>query len=134
MQKRQILGLFAMLAVTAAVIFGARPWLTEQTNASAEEAVYAELLENTPLAELDGETVSPNGRLEVRTVGRSDIYVSGVVVPEAIQIVDRENGEVKWEDQGWVTQSALWSPDSHYLALAFGARTWQAIRVIETDT
>ena len=44
--------MFVLLAVTAAVILGARPWLTEQTDASAEEAAYAELLANTPAAEL----------------------------------------------------------------------------------
>jgi hypothetical protein len=86
------------------------------------------------MAELAGEHISPDGRFEVQVVGKSDIYVSGVVVPEKLQVVDRENGEIMWEDQGWVTQSALWSPNSHYLALAYGARTWQAIRVIETDT
>lgn len=136
MQKQQRTGLFVLLAATAAVISATQFWTAEQADAAPPEqkTSYEEILANTPTAQVEGETVSPNGRFEVRAEGRSDLYVSGVVTPEALQIVDRENGEVKWEDQGWVTQSALWSPDSHYLALAFGARTWQAIRVIETDT
>lgn len=132
MQKRQILGLFVLVAVSAAVVWAARPWLTEQADTSAEEAAYGELLANTPTAELEGETVSPNGRLEVRTAGRSDLYVSGVVVPEAIQIVDRETGEVKWEDQGYLWQSVSWSPVNNLVALAYGGRTWTAVKVIST--
>ena len=132
MQKRQILGLFVLVAVSAAVVWAARPWLTEQADTSAEEAAYGELLANTPTAELEGETVSPNGRLEVRTAGRSDLYVSGVVVPEAIQIVDRETGEVKWEDQGYLWQSVSWSPVNNLVALAYGGRNWTAVKVIST--
>ena len=132
MQKQQILGLFVLLAVTAAVVWATRPWVTGQPDVSAEEAAYAELLANTPTAALEGEAVSPNGRLEARTAGRSDLDVSGVAVPEAIQIVDRETGEVKWEDQGWVTQSVLWSPVNNLVALAYGGRTWTAVKVIST--
>ena len=132
MQKQQILGLFVLLAVTVAVVWAPRPWMTGQPDVSAEEAAYAELLANTPTAALEGEAVSPNGRLEVRTAGRSDLNVSGVAVPEAIQIVDRETGEVKWEDQGWVMQSVLWSPVNNLVALAYGGRTWTAVKVIST--
>ena len=132
MRRQQILGLFFLLAVTAAVVWAARPWVTGQPDVSAEEAAYAELLANTPTAALEGEAVSPNGRLEVRTAGRSDLDVSGVAVPEAIQIVDLETGEVKWEDQGWVTQSVLWSPVNNLVALAYGGRTWTAVKVIST--
>lgn len=133
MQRQQILGGLVLLAATAAVICGAQLWQAERADTSAYP-VYEELLVSTPAAELEGEPVSPNGRFAVRTVGTSDTYVSGVVAPEALQIVDRETGEVLWEDMGYVFQSALWSPDSHYLALAYGARAWQAVRVIETDT
>ena len=127
-----MIGLLLLLAMTAAVI-GADALGTAQQQA-AEETAYAELLANTPVAELEGEPVSPDGRFEVRAVGKSDLYVSGVVTPEKLQVVDRETGEVKWEDQGWVTQSVLWSPDSRYLALSYSARTWQAVTIIETDT
>ena len=132
MRKGQILGLFVLLAVTAAVVWAARPWLTEQADPSAEEAAYVELLANTPLAELEGETVSPNGSLEARTIGASENVVSGLRIPEAIQIVDRETGEVKWEDQGYLWQSVSWSPGNNLVALAYGGRTWTAVKVIST--
>lgn len=133
MQKQQTLALFALLAVTAAVACGARPWLTERADALAAKAAYEELLANTPVAELEGETVSLDGRLEVLTTGKSDLYVSGVVVPETIQIVDRKTGEVKWEDKGYLWQSVSWSPGNDLVALAYGGRTWTAVKVISTD-
>ena len=132
MKRQQILGLLALLLVSAAVI--GTDALGTKRQQTAEDAAYAELMANTPVAELEGETVSPDGRFEVRTAGKSGHYVSGVVTPEKLKIVDRETGEVKWEDQGWVTQSALWSPESRHLALAYGARTWQAVKIFETDT
>lgn len=132
MEKRQIWGLVALLAVTAATVCGARPWLTEQADTPAEDAAYRELLAATPAAELEGEAVSPDGRLEARTVGKSDLYVSGAAVPEALQIVDRETGEVKWEDQGYLWQSVSWSPGSDLVALAYGGRTWTAVKVLST--
>lgn len=136
MRKQQVIGLFVLLAATAAVIGAAQFWTAEQakTAPSGQEMTYEEIPANTPTAQVEGETISPNGRFEVRAEGRSDLYVSGVVTPEKLQVVDRETGEVKWEDRGWLTQSALWSPDSQYLALAYSARTWQAVKVIETDT
>lgn len=136
MQKQQITGLFVLLAATAAVIGAAQFWTAEQAEAapSGQEMTYEEILANTQTAQVKGETISPNGRFEVRAEGRGDLCVSDIVTPEKLQVVDRETGEVKWEDQGWLTQSALWSPDSHCFALAYGGRTWQAVRVVETDT
>ena len=132
MQKGQILWLFVLLTVSAAVVWAARPWLTEQADTSAEKADCAELLANTPVAELEGETVSPNGRLEARTVGASENVVSGLRIPEALQIVDTRTGEVKWEDGGYLRQSVLWSPGNNLVALAYGGRTWTAVKVIST--
>ena len=132
MQKGQVLWLFVLLTVSAAVVWAARPWLTEQADTSAEKADCAELLANTPVAELEGETVSPNGRLEVRTVGTSENVVSGLRIPEALQIVDTRTGEVKWEDGGYLRQSVLWSPGNNLVALAYGGRTWTAVKVIST--
>ena len=132
MQKRQILGLFVLLAVSAAVVWATRPWLTEQAGTSAEEAAYVELLANTPLAELEGETVSPNGSLEARTIGASENVVSGLRIPEALQIVDTRTGEVNWEDGGYLRQSVSWSPENNLVALVYGGRTWTAVKVIST--
>ncbi len=134
MKKQQIYGLLALVLITAAAAAAAgRPQAPDQCPApSGEEAAYVELLSATPLAELEGETLSPNGRFQVRTLGASDIYVSGVRVPERLQIVDTRTGEVKWEDQGYVWQSVLWSPVNDFVALAYGGRTWQAVTVIST--
>lgn len=131
MQRQQILGGLVLLALTAAVI-GLAGRMPEK---QAEDfAAYEALAAGTPAAELEGEGLSPDGRFEVRTVGKSDSYVSGVAAPERLEIVDTETGEVQWEDMGYVTQSALWSPDGAFLALAYGGRTWTDVKVFETDT
>lgn len=129
MQKQQLLGGLALLTVTAVVIglAGAVPERQPE-----EFAAYEELVDNTPLAELEGETLSPNGRFQVQIQGASDLYVSGVRVPEYLQIVDTVTGEVKWEDRGYVSQSVLWSPGNNLVALAYSGRTWTAVKVIST--
>lgn len=134
MQKQQVMGLFILLAASAAVIGSAQLWTVEKAEAAPpqQETTYEEILANTPTAPVEGETISPNGRFEVRAEGRSGLCVSGVVPPETLQILDRKTGEVKWEDQGWVTQSVLWSPANNLVALAYGGRTWTAVKIIST--
>lgn len=95
---------------------------------------YVQLLERTPMAEVEGESRSPDGAYEVLTVEASDSYVSGVRLSETLQVVDAESGEVLWEDRGYLWQSARWSPDGRYLALAYAGRTWNQILFLETDT
>ena len=133
MEKRQIFGVFALSAVTAAVVCGAGPG-PGQAQDVPPEGETVQVLAAAPVARVEGETRSPDGRFQVRAAGASGQYVSGVQPPESLQVVDTETGEILWRDQGWVTQSALWSADSRYLALAYGARSWQSVRVIETGT
>ncbi len=94
---------------------------------------YEALVAAAPVAQVEGEAVSPDGRFEVRAQGASGQYVSGIQPPEFLQIVDRETGEVLWQDMGWPWQSALWSPEGGFLALAYSARTWSAVTVFETE-
>lgn len=101
---------------------------------SPDEAVdYEALAAATPVAQAEGETVSPDGRFEARAVGASGDYISGVQPPEFLQIVDRETEEVLWQDHGWLSQSVLWSPEGGCVALARTARTWCSIAIIETE-
>ena len=95
---------------------------------------YVRLLERTPVSEVEGEPVSPDGRYQVLTTGASEDYVSGVRLPETLRIVNIETDEVLWEDTGYLWQSALWSPDGKYLALAYAGRTWNQILLFETDS
>ena len=129
MQRQQILGGLVLLALTAAGIGLA--WAAPEKQAE-DFAAYEALAASAPAAELEGEALSPNGRFQVRAVGKSDSYVSGVVAPERLEIVDTETGEVKWEDMGYVTQSVLWSPGNNLVALAYGGRTWTGVKVIST--
>lgn len=130
MDKGRIIGAIMLLAVTAGAIgISARQAAAE---AARQAAAYEALLDTAPVAQVVGEPVSPNGRFEVRTVGESDLWISGVRIPEALQIVDTETGEVVWEDTGYVSQSALWSPGNNLVAIACGARTWGTVRVVNT--
>lgn len=104
-----------------------------QAETPEEPDAYESLIAATPVAEVEGKPVSPDGRFEVRAQGASGQYISGIQPPESIQIVDRETGEVLWQDMGWLSQSALWSPEGGFLALARTARTWSAVTVFETE-
>ena len=98
-----------------------------------EDAEYVQLLERTPVAKVEGEPVSPDGQYQVLTDGASEDSISGVRLPEALRIVNVETDGVLWEDTGYLWQSALWSPDGKYLALAYAGRTWNQILFFETS-
>lgn len=121
MGKGQVWGLIFLLAVTAAVIGAARLWPAERMDEPPES-------ESVPLAE---NARSPDGKYEVRQIdGGGD----GEIVPsmETVQVVDRATGEVLWEDSGDCETSALWSPDSGYIALSRRSRAYSAVTVLET--
>ena len=99
-----------------------------------EDVEYVQLLERTPIAKIEGETVSPNGKYQILTNGASENVISGVRLPETLQIVDTETEGVLWEDAGYIWQSALWSPNGEYLALAYAGRTWNQILLFETGS
>lgn len=122
-----VLAMMLLLAACGQAEAGSPMEETEETDE------YAALVAATPVAEVEGETVSPDGRFEVRAEGASGEYVSGIQPPEYLQIIDRETGEVLWQDHGWLSQSVLWSPEGGFLALAYGARTWNAITIFETE-
>lgn len=131
MNRQRLWGGLALLMVTILVIAAAQ--LQKNRAARDAEAAYQALLDAAPVAELTGESLSPDGRFKARTVGKSDTYINGVRLPERLEIADTETGTAVWKDMGYVTQSVLWSPDSRYLALAYGARTWGAVKVFETE-
>ena len=109
-------------------------WTTEEPpEETGDTDEYEALIAATPVAQVEGEAVSPDGRFEVRAEGASGEYVSGVQSPEFLQIVDRETGEVLWQDMGWPWQSVLWSPEGGFLALAYSAQTWCTVTVFEAE-
>lgn len=132
MKREQIIGLCVLLLLTACAVLAASR-APEAESLSDGERANQELLEAAPLAAVEGETISPDQRFMVRTVGATDIYVSGVRVPEKVQVVDRLTEEVLWETDGMVSQQALWSPEGGFLALALSARTWCSVTVLETE-
>lgn len=106
--------------------------VTEQPGSSDEpEASYEELLSAVPVAEIEGEPLSPNGEHRLEAVGKTDIYVSGVCPPETLRLVDQK-GNILWEDGGYPRQVVTWSPDSRYAAIYCAARTWGFLTVVDT--
>ena len=125
MEKGRILGAIMLLAVTAGAI-------AVSAQQAAEEAAYQAYLDALPLAQLEGESLSPNGRFQVRTAGESDLAVSGVRVPETLQLVNTQTGAVVWEDMGYPYQSVSWSSGGDLVAIAYGGRTWRAVTMVST--
>lgn len=125
MEKGRILGAIMLLAVTAGAI-------AVSAQQAAEEAAYQAYLDALPLAQLEGEGLCPGGQFQVRTAGESDLAVSGVRVPETLQLVNTQTGAVVWEDMGYPYQSVSWSPGNNLAAIAYGGRTWRAVTVVST--
>ena len=66
MEKRRILGVLALAVITAVTAGVEYPKMAAQRQEAAE---YRALLEATPVAQVEEETLSPNGRFQVRTAG-----------------------------------------------------------------
>ena len=130
MEKGRWLGVLALAVITAVTVGAESPRTAAQRQEAAE---YRALLEATPLAQVEGEALSPDGRFRAETAGRTDLYVSGLIVPEFLQVTDTDSGEVLWQDQGWLTQNAAWSPDSRLLALAYSTRTQSGLKIVDTQ-
>ncbi len=132
---KKLLGILALLLLLPACRQTGIAKLQEnpvEAEAPEETDAYAELIASMPVAGVEGEAISPDGRFEVRVQGASGEYVSGVQPPEFLQIAGRKNGEVLWQDQGWLSQTALWSLESGFLALGRTARSWCSITHIKT--
>ena len=79
MKREQIIGLCALLLLTAGTVFAVSRGPAADGLSDGERA-YMEMLEAAPLAVVEGETISPDQRFLVRTAGATDFYVSGVRV------------------------------------------------------
>lgn len=131
MDKRRIFGVLALAVITAVTAGVASPQMAAQRQETAE---YQALLEAAPVAQVEGETLSPNGQFQVETAGRTDQYVSGWIVPESIQITEIPTGRVLWQMMGQLTQSAAWSPNGRFLTLAYSTRTQSGLKIVDTQT
>lgn len=131
MDKRRIFGVLALAVITAVTAGVESPKMAAQRQEAAE---YQALLEAAPVAQVEGEALSPNGQFQVETAGRTDQYVSGWIVPESIQITEIPTGRVLWQMMGHLTQSAAWSPNGRFLTLAYSTRTQSGLKIVDTQT
>ena len=108
---------------------------SRQEPSSAEEAEQDIVTPKGQVVPLEGQAISPNGKYEVRLVGRNDGMISaGLAPPESVQVCDTQTDEVLWECEGLYGYAALWSLDGSYLALARTAQTYCTVTVVETET
>ena len=112
--------------VSVAVVTTQEPQKWEEDESTREP-------EQAPMAKVEGECLSPDGTYRVLCEGTDDNCINGISVPETLRIVNAASGEILWEDMSYLWQSALWSPDGTYLALAYAGRTWNQILFFETD-
>lgn len=131
MEKARLAGVLALAVVTAVTVGAEFPKTAAQRQEAAE---YRAILEAAPLAQVEGEAQSPNGQFRVETAGRTDLYVSGLVVPEFLQVRETATGAMLWQMPGQLTQNAAWSPDGRFLALAHSTRTQSGLTVVDTQT
>lgn len=127
-----MLGCAVMLLAAVAAVATGTPRRAEQARIYQERAAYEQLLAATPVAGIDGDAVSPDGRFVFRTEGESDSYVSGLRPPEKLVLSD-SSGKTVWQTDGTLRHSVLWSSDSHYAAVVTAGRTWNRVTVIETE-
>ena len=131
MEKARLAGILVLAVLTAVTAGVEYPKTAAQRQEAAE---YRALLEATPLAQVEGEALSPDGRFRVETAGRTDLDVSGLVVPEFLQVRETATGAMLWQMPGQLTQNAAWSPDGRFLALAHSTRTQSGLTVVDTQT
>ena len=87
------------------------------------------------VAPIKGETVSPDGKWEIVQEGGDEGITSGGLHPcEAVKIVNRDSGEVLWEDDGAYLLHAAWPEGSEFAVVARTARTWTQVTVVSTES
>ena len=131
MENRRILGILILVVLTAVTVGTDYPDMAERRK---EAERYRALLDTTPLAQVEGEILSPDGRFRVETADRTGIYISGLIVPEVLRVAEEGTGAVLWKMPGQLTQSAAWSPDGRFLALAHSTRTQSGLTLVDTRT
>lgn len=87
------------------------------------------------VAPIEGDAVSPDGKWEIVQEGVNEGITSGGLYPcETVKIVNRDSGEVLWEEDGAYLIHAAWQRDSKFAVVARTARTWTQVTVISTGT
>lgn len=87
------------------------------------------------VAPIEGQALSPDGKWEVLQEGVSEGVTSGGLYPcETVKLVDRDSGEVLWEEGGAYQIHAAWPEGSEFAVIARTARTWTEVTVVSTAT
>ena len=106
--------------------------------AAQQPAPPAELPIEPPaitVAPIEGDVISPDGKWEVILSGVNEGITSGGLYPcETVKVINRDSGEVLWEEEGAYLVHAAWQKDSKFAVVARTARTWTQVTVISTGT
>lgn len=124
MQRQQILGSLAVLALTAAVLLGSKLLPPEPRTETAEGEWATVPLEDA---------LSPDRTYEVRWATlRKNGAETDTWPGTRLEVVNQSTGHVLWESRGERGAAALWSPDGKYLALTRLTEKDSVVTILET--
>lgn len=85
------------------------------------------------VAPVEGEAISPDGKWEVVQEGINDGVTSGGLYPcESVKLVNRDSGEILWQEDGAYLIHAAWQKDSKFAVVARTTRTRVEVSVVAT--
>lgn len=124
MRYKKLFALTLCLALTACA--------AQEPAAAPDEPPEAPVITVAPI---EGQAVSPDGAWEVIQEGVNEGVTSGGLYPcETVKLVDRDSGEVLWEEDGAYLIHAAWPEGSEFAVVARTARTWTEVTVISTES
>lgn len=76
---------------------------------------------------------SPDGKLRMESIGMYMDGPSGLHALKEIRLYDIKTGDVLWSGESLLLNNFIWSPDSRYVSVQQGGRTWISSMVIDTE-
>lgn len=76
---------------------------------------------------------SPDGKLRMESIGMYMDGPSGLHALKEIRMIDINTGDVLWSSESLLLNNFIWSPDSRFVSVQQGGRTWMSTMVIDTN-
>ncbi len=76
---------------------------------------------------------SPDGKLRMESIGMYMDGPSGLHALKEMRMIDTKTGDVLWSGESLLLNNYIWSPDSRFVSVQQGGRTWLSSMVIDTN-